>query len=659
MLIRKEHALALMAIRGGEKKGEEVHQLTDERQVPPFEELELQGLVRMEKPLSYTLTYWGRALADLIEKMASEGVIEHPSDWDDEFRWLGSEVLMMIESALKNDGIVMTESALKSGGVVEQLMLSELRKRGFVKEEKVEKKGQFWKINEFARDVFQIFENSRPRLLVSRELYEYIRKMPSGPAESSMLPAGGRLPLILESMRLIAFSVPTSDIYTMTALGKLIKQACETLAPSFETVISEDILLSLEKLIDEGFESLSDSEKEVLLACAYVDAQGNLLPAGEYLLEAYRVWKERTFRKVKTINVDILDAEILRGIDEVWKHHESDPSTLPTVEEIVHYLFYKPLKEYKKLLEHYGRKLYQDLGYQKKEEIRKKFKEAKTVEELFKSFYEKGNEWFKKMFDIVQESLYTLESFNLVKAQEFEGKKVHRLTEFGKKVLEDMKQRGFREIPSVAVKAITISNKEFASPNVKWFEEAAKAYLVGGGEPTQSGKLYGELAYSIRRLPHITRFELAVLHKIPEKGFFVKDVYSLFDKTWHEEIEYALNKLEARGYIDILQNEAIITTDVGKLIKRALSGTPEGFANPITPLGVRVLEALRQVGTLYVKEKKVRILPKNIKEAVKLSGLDPETFEKELIILRNAGLVGKSSINEAGLLILEALKALN
>jgi hypothetical protein len=139
----------------------------------------------------------------------------------------------------------------------------------------------------------------------------------------------------------------------------------------------------------------------------------------------------------------------------------------------------------------------------------------------------------------------------------------------------------------------------------------------------------------------------------------VKDVYELFDETWKEEVEYALNKLEARGYIDILQNEAIVLTEAGKLIKRALSGTPEGFANPITPLAVRVLEALRKVGTLYEKEKKVRVLPKNFAEAMKLSGLDPDSFEKELIVLRASNLIGKNSINEAGLLILEALEKLN
>ncbi len=639
MIIRKEHALALLKVREEEE--------TVRAEDPSFIELERMNLLRMEKPLEYSLTYWGRALADILNEMVDKGLIEHPSKWDERFRWLGSEVIMMIETAIENNGI--------PGPLTEE----ELRKRGFVETVKEEKKGTVSVINGYARDIYRIFCSVHPRLIIDRELYRYIKDMPAGPAESSMLPAGGRFPILMGAMRLLAFSVPTSDVYALTALGQEIKKACEFLAPSYDTVISEDIMDSLAKAVDEGVESLSEEEREVLLALAYIDVEGNILPAGEHLLNAYHIWKEHQFKPVKSINIEILDAEILKAIREVWKHHESDPSVLPTVEELVHYMFYKPLKEYKHLVQHYGRRLYQDLGYQKKEEVLKKFSEVKTVEELFKSFYEKGNKWYEKMYDIVQESLYTLESFNLIKAEEREGKKVHYLTGFGEKVLQDMEIRGVREIPAVAVKAITITNKEFASPNVEWYEKAVEAQLVGGGEATEAGRMYADMAYRIRRLPHITRFELQVLHKLPEKGFFVKDVYDQFDETWREEIEYALNKLEARGYIDILQNEAIVLTEAGKLIKKALSGTPEGFANPITPLAVRVLEALRKVGTLYEKEKKVRVLPKNFAEAMKISGLDPDTFEKELVVLRASNLIGKSSINEAGLLILEALEKLN
>jgi len=355
-----------------------------------------------------------------------------------------------------------------------------------------------------------------------------------------------------------------------------------------------------------------------------------------------------------------MEAELLKTIDFIWsEEYPKNPQVVPTVENVVHFLLEKPLKEYKHLLEYYGRKINQDFNYKKKEEIRKKFAEVKSVEELFKSFYEKGNQWREKLTDVVQEALHSLEAFNLITSQEWEGKKVYKLTEFGEKVLEDMKRRGIREISSTAVKAITITNREISAPNTEWYRQALEENLIGAGEPTTAGRLYSELAYKIRRLPHITRFELQVLHKIPFKGFFVEDVYAQFDESWKEEVTYALNKLEARGFINILQNNAVVLTPAGELIKEALSGVPEGVAQPLTPTAVRVLEALRKVGSLYVKEEKVRILPKNIEQALKLSGLDKETFEKELVVLRVSGLIGKNSVNKAGLQILKALELLN
>ncbi|WP_456397550.1 DUF505 domain-containing protein [Desulfurobacterium sp.] len=644
MVIRKEHALALLKL----KEVEEGQFCTVEKtEEAPFVELEMANLARMGKPLEYVLTYWGESLANVLKDMIEKGVIPHPEKWDEEFRWVGSEVIAMIDAAIKNADI--------PGKLIEEY----LEERGFIEEKKIEKKGVFKVVNDYAKVVFDIFQNASPRLIISKELHDYIKSIPSGPAESSMLKGEKRLPLILESMRLIAFSVPTSDVYTFTALGCKVKEACELVPPALDVIISEDIMDTLAKCFDTGIEKLTEEEKEVLWALALVDDKGELLPPGESILEVYRVWKDKESLPVKTINIEDIDAELLKGIEEVWKKHEENPEVVPTVDELVHYLFYKPLKDYKNVMEHYGRRLYQDLGYQKKEEIKKKFSEVKTVEELFKSFYEKGNKWYVKLYDIVQESLYTMESFNLIESKDYNGRKVHYLTEWGKKVLEDMNTRGFRRISSTAVKAITIKNRVFGAPNVEWYEEAVSAQLVGGGEPTVAGKLYEDAAYSIKRLPHITRFELQVLHKIPENRFFVDDLYEHFDDTWHEEIEYAVNKLEARGYIDILPNRAIVLTESGRLIKRALAGTPEGFANPITPLGVRVLDALRKVGTLYVKEQKIRILPKNLKEAIKLSGLDEKTFGEELLVLKKANLVGKNSINEAGLLILEAFDKLN
>ncbi|WP_457643235.1 DUF505 domain-containing protein [Persephonella sp.] len=649
MIIRKEHALALLNAKAEEEKGASC-QITVKAEEDPYVELELQNLLEQgSSPIEYRLTYWGRNLVYLLEEMIKQGLLQHPSEWDDRFRWIGSEVIAMIESAVN------------SGGLTGEETFKPLQERGFAQEKHEEKKGWFKEINDYARAVYDIYTKAKPRLVISKELAGYIASMPTGPAETKMLPQHGRFPLLLESMRLISFSVPNSDVYTLSGLGQAVQKTVQTMAPSLETVINEDYMFALMKLIDSGMEALTQQESEILQELAFVDAEGNILPAGEHLLEVYRLWSERQYRPVKTFNLETLDEELLIGIEKVWEKNKTNPEVVPTAEEIVHYLMKKPLKEYKHLVEFYGRMINQAMGYQKKEELKKKWSELFNIQQLFKHFWEKGNQWYEKLYDTVKESLYSLEAFELVSSQidEKTGKTVYRLTPYGKKVLADIKEKGVREITATGVKAVTITKTEFGAPNYHWYEEAVKQHLVGGGYPTKSGQLYEELAYSIKRLPHLTRFELMVLHKIPEYGMFMEELFKEFDETLKEEVQYAVNKLEARGIVDVLPNNGLRLTEAGKLIKKAVAGVPEGIANPINPLIVRILQAVKQVGNLYVKEQKVRILPKNWEEALKISGLDKETFEKEIAVARLAGFIGKSSIHESGLNILEAVELLN
>jgi len=649
MVIRKEHALALLNAKNQEEKGLSC-QINIKAEEDPYVELEFQNLLEQgTSPVEYVLTYWGRNLVYLLEDMIQKGLISHPSEWDDRFRWIGSEVIAMIEAAIN------------SGGLTGEETFEPLQKRGFAEETHEEKRGWFKEINRFARAVYDIYINAKPRLVISKNLASYISSMPTGPAETKMLPEHGRFPLVLESMRLISFSVPNSDVYTLSGLGQAVQKTIQTMAPSLETVINEDYMYALLKVLDSGLEGLTLQESEILQELAFIDSEGNLLPAGESLLEVYRLWSERHYRPVKTFNLETLDEELLIGIEKVWEKHKTNPEIVPTVKEIVHYLLEKPLKDYKHLVEFYGRMINQSMGYQKKEELKKKWAELFTIEQLFKHFWEKGNQWYEKLYDTVRESLLSLEAFDLIVSQvdPKTGKTVYKFTKHGVEVLKDIKEKGVREITATGVKAVTITKTEFGAPNYHWYEEAVKQHLVGGGYPTKSGQLYENLAYNIKRLPHLTRFELMVLHKIPEYGMFLDELFKEFDETLKEEVQYAVNKLEARYILDVLPNNGLVLTEPGKLIKKALSGVPEGIANPINPLIVRILQAIKQVGNLYIKEKRIRILPKNWEEALKISGLDKETFEREIAVARLAGFIGRTSIHESGLEILEAVELLN
>ncbi len=646
MIIMKEHALALLKVKEAKERGEPTYRVSEEiREREVFTELEFQNLVRLEKPLEYTLTYWGEELVEIIRSMEKEGYIKHPEMWDEDFRWLGSEVITMIYSTLLNDG--------KPGNLIEKA----LEERGFLTEVEEEKKGRYKTLNDYAKKIYEIYTEITPRLEINKELAEYIRNMPPGPAEKSMLPEGKHFPLLLESMRLIAFSVPNSDVYSLTGLGQAVEQALRVMPFSLDVLISEDILEDFIRAVDEGIDALPDAGKEVMFTLALFDDNGNILPAGEKLLEVYKLWKRKSYPFHRTFNLEVFEEEILRTIDNLLKKHEEQAGPLPTKEEIVKEMFLRPLKEYKHLVEYYGRKINQDFNYKKKEEIRKKFEELKTVEELFKHFYEKGGKWHKKMMDLVSEALYSLESFDLITTGLTEKGELYYIpTEYGKKVLEDLERHGIRDITSTGVKAITITKKEFIAPNYEWYKQAVDEVLVRSGAPTDSGRLYSELAYRVKRKPHLTRFELMVLHKIPFAGMFLSELFNEFEDVMKEEVHLAVEKLQARGFLEVLPNEGLVLTKAGRLIKEAVSSVPEGIGNPVNPFMFRIIEAIYRVGNLYVKEEKVRILPKQLEEVEKLTGLDHETFLNELSLLRLMGIVGQNSLHSSGLKLIEAVK---
>ena len=117
-----------------------------------------------------------------------------------------------------------------------------------------------------------------------------------------------------------------------------------------------------------------------------------------------------------------------------------------------------------------------------------------------------------------------------------------------------------------------------------------------------------------------------------------------------------LDSLEARGFVEILQNGAVVLTDAGKLLRRALSGISDGKSIPINPVSIRVLKALRDVSALQGEK---MALPKDTSKVIELSGLDEETFGEELLNLRASNLIGKTSFHDSGIQLLEVYELIN
>ncbi|WP_051904396.1 DUF505 domain-containing protein [Hippea jasoniae] len=575
MVIRKKDIEILKNIKNGQK----LNHSDEDAYI-----LELEDLLSYSTDGNYKLTYSGEAILNLFESIEKNGI--DVSNWKDEFRFIGSEIIAMIDSSIK------------AGGKVFEDFEKPLKERGFAKD---------GKLTDEAYELWEIYRLARPQLTIDRELADHIKSLPQGPAKrTGIINADDKLTRRLEAQRLIAFSMPPSNFFAFTGLGRKIRDAILKGSQPFSTVVNLDILLSIKKA-RENPAQLSDSEKEILLAMAYIDEHNRLLAAGEDLYMAYKLYSEGAILLTPSIALILEEIETLFVVDELWQKHKTNKDIIPTQKQI-------------------------------KEAL------AKKDEEISQH---------------TAKILYALECFGLISSRKDDRNRlIYHITGWGRKVLEDQKAKK-REISSPAVKCLTITRKEFSAPGNDWYEEAKKANLVGDFGPTKSGSMYEELAISIDRLTHITDFEMEILSKISDKNpIYLKEYQQKYNSKDHEKVKKAIELLDAKGFVEILPTGIVILTEAGVYLKKALSGVSSGFGNPVTPHLVRVLRAIKEVGTLYEKEKKIRVRPDKWKEVEKLSGLDPETFGEVIRIARLARFIGTNSLTDAGYNLLCAIDEL-
>ena len=629
MLIKKQHAQALLNLLKHGAQGDAVENYPSHI----LGDLEIAGLVSFPVPANAALTYNGQLLANLLEESLDSGLVAPVDEWKEGHRWIASEIISMLDSAHRAQNV--PESTWKA-----------LKERGFAHEVKdKERKLTRRELNEAGEAVLELYFVLEPNLHVDGELAEVIKRSPMGPTRAVNLTASGDSKDRLENMRLIAYSVPDGDVVTFTGLGQAVKNTLQAGVTPIEGEMISPSILKMIAAVADGDEVTAEG-LVTLEELGYLLDEETLSPAGEQALEVYRLFHDKPEQPLYSFAISEDEADVLATIDALWKKNQENPKIEASFDEIKRELVDRKIREYKKLLEEYGRELKE--MPKKKQEIARKFADAKDKAQ-----------WFEDNFSL-RELLYALEAFSLIHTTEGkENPEVFTITDYGHGVLADQKNDR-REISSVALKSLMHANELFLSPNREWVEKARAERLLGEFEASKSGRFYEDLAQHPIRQPLMTKYGMEIFKKIPSQGMTVDELLSQArDEDEKHAMEMALNLLEARGFIEILPDGNIVETEAGELMDKAMSGVPAGFGAPINPIMYRVIKAIAQAGSLYDKERKIRILPKHLKQAIKASGLPPAVFEKAYTAARNARYLGKNSVNEAGINVLQAVAAMN
>jgi hypothetical protein len=100
----------LHELAASEATGQAVRTLTeDEPQGSFYRELELQGLMVLEPPRSYRLTYAGHEALGLFDAMHQAALIAPLDQLENDWRFLGSDILAALQAAARAPTFAITE----------------------------------------------------------------------------------------------------------------------------------------------------------------------------------------------------------------------------------------------------------------------------------------------------------------------------------------------------------------------------------------------------------------------------------------------------------------------------------------------------------------------------------------------------------------------
>ena len=372
-----------------------------------------------------------------------------------------------------------------------------------------------------------------------------------------------------------------------------------------------------------------------------MELDGTVSAAGQAAMRVYALLQRESPEQVRTFAITEPESELLAAVQQLAANSSQ---LLPDKKTLHQILVERMVKRYQDFVGRYGRTV--------KERLAKKRQAVELLEQL-----KEHDKWFDTFWDL-EELLVSLEAFDLLRAEGEGAITVYRLTPNGHKIVAEQEETS-REISATAVKVLTSAVTRLHAPADSWVEQAREEGLIGTGGVTRSGRLYAELAERVVRKPALTREEAEVLVNLPETARETPTAAADEHAALAEEKRgWALEKLEARGLIERLVDGQIVRTEAGQLLAKAVSGALR-LGHPVIPAIVRLLAAIRQVGTLYVKEWKVRIQPEQWVEVERLTGLGPQEFKETRHVARMGHYIGEVHITESGMDLLAVQAQLN
>ncbi|MFA4720167.1 DUF505 family protein [Pyrococcus kukulkanii] len=259
----------------------------------------------------------------------------------------------------------------------------------------------------------------------------------------------------------------------------------------------------------------------------------------------------------------------------------------------------------------------------------------------------------------VGELLHLLESKELIERRFVKGKDTYWLTGWGREVLEH------GPVSVDAMKAVTYAESGDV-PIAEWVIKAQEEGVIKAGV-TDKGRFYLKLSKEIKRKPYLTRYDAAILAKLPRKKYIHKDELVRLVKDYiggdEKDIIRAIGEAEAKGFIIELQNGMVKLTELGEKVKSAIEGAKLQeiikVKFSLTPTLFNVLRIIQEnietFNRIWKEKGEARDYKIEEVDVIKKHlSLSEEEIKKALTMLRALGFLGSKGITEAGKIILEA-----